>query len=79
VKANSVGHPRVGIAVTKHLAGAVMRNRIRRRVRAAATGMLAELGAYDVVVFPRTGALAADSAAMTASLTRVLLQAGTQR
>ncbi|MFZ0168507.1 MAG: ribonuclease P protein component [Candidatus Dormiibacterota bacterium] len=79
VKANSVGHPRVGIAVSKHLAGAVMRNRTRRRVRAAATGMLAELGAYDVVVFPRSGALAVDSGAITASLTRALLQAGTQR
>jgi len=56
-----------------------MRNRIRRRVREAATGRLAELGAYDVVVFPRSGALAADSAAISASLTRALLQAGTQR
>lgn len=79
VKANSVGHPRVGIAVTKHLAGAVMRNRLRRRLRVAANGMLAELGAYDVVVFPRSPALAADSAAITASLTMALLQAGTRR
>lgn len=79
VKLNSVGHPRVGIAVTKHLAGAVMRNRLRRRLRAAATGMLGELGAYDVVVFPRSPALSADSAAIRASLTRALLQAGTQR
>jgi ribonuclease P protein component len=78
VKANSVGHPRVGIAVTKHLAGAVMRNRLRRQVRAAAAGMVCELGSYDVVVFPRTAALAADSAVIKASLSRALLQAGTQ-
>jgi ribonuclease P protein component len=79
VRVNSVGHPRIGIAVTKHLAGAVTRNRLRRRVRAAAAGMLGELDAYDVVVLPRVAALAADSAAIKASLTRALVQAGTQR
>jgi ribonuclease P protein component len=79
VKANSVGHPRIGIAVTKHLAGAVTRNRLRRRIRAAADGLVSDLGSYDVVVLPRTAALTADWWAIKASLTRALAQAGTQR
>jgi ribonuclease P protein component len=78
VKANSVGHPRVGIAITKHLAGAVTRNRLRRLVRAAAAELLSDLGTYDVVVLPRTAALAADLGAIRASLTRALVRAGTQ-
>jgi ribonuclease P protein component len=79
VKANSVGHPRIGIAITRHLAGAVTRNRLRRRLRAAATGLVSDLGAYDVVVLPRAGALAVDLGAIKASLTRALVQAGTKR
>jgi ribonuclease P protein component len=78
VKANSVGHPRIGIAITRHLAGAVARNRVRRRVRAAAAELLTDLGAYDVVVLPRKAALLADLGAIKTSLTRALLQAGTQ-
>lgn len=79
VKANSVGHPRLGIAITKHLAGAVARNRLRRRIRAAGAGMLSDLGAYDVVVLPRTAALAAEFGTIKASMARALAQAGTQR
>jgi len=79
VKANSAGHPRIGIAISKHLAGAVTRNRLRRRVRAAAAGSLSDLGAYDVVVFPRTAALAADLGAIKASLNHAVMQARTQR
>lgn len=50
--------PRVGFAVGKVLGGAVERNRIRRRLRAAVPQRLALLGGpVDVVLHPRKSVL----------------------
>lgn len=72
LRANSIGHPRVGIAVTKRLGGAVVRNRLRRRLRAAVAAQLPSLGAYDLVLLPQSAALAADPGALSLSLVRAL-------
>lgn len=79
LRANSLGHPRVGIAVTKRLGGAVARNRLRRRLRAAAAQELLMLGGYDVVLLPRPAAVAAGSTALGESLARAFSQAGADR
>jgi ribonuclease P protein component len=50
--------PRVGFTVSKALGGAVQRNRIRRRMRAAVQRRLAHLGRpVDVVLHPRKSVL----------------------
>jgi ribonuclease P protein component len=77
VRANSVGHPRVGVVVTKRLGGAVLRNRVRRRLQAAARARLGAVGAYDVVVTPQPAALTVGFETLSASLARALLLLGT--
>ena len=53
--------PRVGITVGRALGGAVVRNRIKRRMREAIRFHLAELtAAVDVVFNPKKSALTAD-------------------
>ena len=47
----------VSIAIGKRLGGAVARNRIRRRVRAAAMAVVGEWPAGDYVIQPRQSAL----------------------
>jgi len=79
VRANSVGHPRVGVVVTKRLGGAVVRNRLRRRLQAAARAKLGTVGAYDVVMTPQPAALTAGFGTLSASLARALLRAGAGR
>ncbi|HVB53250.1 MAG TPA: ribonuclease P protein component [Candidatus Acidoferrales bacterium] len=76
VRANAVGHPRVGVVVTKRLGGAVVRNRVRRRLQAAVRESLGSLGAYDVVLRPQRAAVAAGWGALRASLTRALVVTG---
>lgn len=51
--------PRFGFTVTKKLGGAVVRNRIRRRLRAALTEVSAQLAdpAFDYVIVARSPAL----------------------
>jgi ribonuclease P protein component len=50
--------PRIGFTVGKVLGGAVERNRIRRRMRAAVRGRLAHLmRSVDVVLHPRKSVL----------------------
>lgn len=76
VLANSLGHPRVGVVVTKRLGGAVVRNRLRRRLQAEVGGRLGSLGAYDLVLLPQPSAVTACSGALRASLARALLLTG---
>jgi ribonuclease P protein component len=53
--------PRVGFTVPRALGGAVQRNRIKRRMRAAVTPALAALeGPVDVVINPKKSVLTAD-------------------
>jgi ribonuclease P protein component len=76
VRANSLGHPRIGIVVTKRLGGAVVRNRLRRRLQTTVRGKLGTLGAYDVVLHPQPAAASAGSGALSASLSRALKLTG---
>ena len=57
--------PRIGFTVGKVLGGAVERNRIRRRMRAAVRHRLAEFGrSLDVVLHPRKSVLDLEFAAL---------------
>ena len=57
--------PRIGFTVGKVLGGAVERNRIRRRMRAAVRRRLAEFGrSLDVVLHPRKSVLDLEFAAL---------------
>lgn len=61
--------PRVGFTVSKALGGAVERNRIRRRLRAAVRRRLGRLGRpVDVVLHPRKSVLQMDFARLDAEI-----------
>ncbi|HEX6979855.1 MAG TPA: ribonuclease P protein component [Alphaproteobacteria bacterium] len=53
------GQPRVGFTATRKLGGAVVRNRARRRLRAAAQAILPVAAApgYDYVLIARAGTI----------------------
>lgn len=56
VVANSLGHPRLGIALSKrHVRHAVERNRIRRQLRESYRLHQHQLGGVDIVVLGRAG------------------------
>ena len=64
--------PRVGLTVGKVLGGAVERNRIRRRMRAAVQRRLAELARpLDVVLHPRKSVLQLKFAQLDAEISQV--------
>ena len=67
---------RFGLTVTKKVGGAVERNRIKRRLRAALrTGGLAPQAGRDYVVVARRDALAVSFSGLCGELTRLLHQA----
>jgi ribonuclease P protein component len=72
------GPPRVAYAVGKRVGSAVVRNRLRRRLRAAA-GEIAELapGAYLVRVAPEAAALSYED--LKAQVTRAMTAASGDR
>jgi ribonuclease P protein component len=64
--------PRVGFTVGKVLGGAVQRNRIRRRMRAAVRNHLAQLALpLDVVMHPRRQVLEMDFARLEQEVAQV--------
>ena len=66
------GGPRVGLTVGKVLGGAVERNRIRRRMRAALSRHVRDLAKpVDVVLHPRKSVLTMDFAMLDAEIARV--------
>jgi ribonuclease P protein component len=76
------GGPRVGLTVGKVLGGAVERNRIRRRMRAAISRHLAELTRpLDLVLHPRKSVLTMDFTRLEAELAQIFaaLQRGKAR
>ena len=72
-RANAEPVSRFGFSIKKALGGAVVRNRIRRRVREIIRCHRAEIPAgWDVVIHPKNNAARAESAALSADLLRLL-------
>lgn len=73
---NSLGNFRVGISVSKKLANAVKRNRLRRRIRACVATALGDVAAgYDLVFVARPGLAGRGYADIFRAVERVLLRA----
>ena len=73
VRANEVGWSRFGFSIKKALGGAVVRNRIRRRVREMVRCHRQEIPAgWDIVIHPKSSVAKAPFAALTQDLLRVL-------
>lgn len=72
---NDGAGPRVGLTVGKALGGAVERNRIRRRMRAAvARGLSVLTRPLDVVLHPRKSVLNLEFASLQAEVGQVFSQ-----
>ena len=79
---NDSGSPRIGFAVGKILGGAVERNRIRRRMRAAVQRHLGKLTLpIDVIMHPRKAVLKMDFAQLESEVEQMFtaIQKGRQR
>jgi ribonuclease P protein component len=72
---------RFGFTVSKQVGGAVQRNRIRRRLKAAVRDVMAEQARpdYDYVLIARRPALDADFASLVADLVNALQRVHTSR
>lgn len=68
---------RFGLATSKRLGGAVVRNRVRRRIREALRAMAPTFQpGWDVLIIARPAIVAADHDALVAALRRVLRSGG---
>ncbi len=74
---NGLGHPRLGLVVSRKFGNAVARNRFKRRVRELFRRNKALCGGLDVVVLPskRPEAAKAGLAEITESLLKLLARA----
>jgi ribonuclease P protein component len=71
--ANGGSRSRFGISVKKALGGAVVRNRIRRRIREILRRNKSEIPTgWDMVMHPRRSVMSADFAALQAELVSLL-------
>ena len=72
-RANGLEQSRFGASVKKALGGAVVRNRIRRRVREIVRRNYREISAgWDIVIHPRASVAGAEFTAIEAELMRLL-------
>jgi len=73
VRPNDVGHPRLGLTASRRVGGAVVRNRLRRRVREHYRQQVNRdlLPAVDVVVHLKTAAAATDRSRFYSELNRL--------
>jgi ribonuclease P protein component len=75
VKANHLPQSRFGFSIKKALGGAVVRNRIRRRVREIVRLHREEIPAgWDIVIHPKSSVAKAPFEALTAEFLRLLKQ-----
>ena len=73
LRANQTPQSRFGFSIKKALGGAVVRNRIRRRIREIVRCHRSEISAgWDIVIHPKSAALRAPFATLTAELLRLL-------
>ena len=71
--ANELPHSRFGVSIKRALGGAVVRNRIRRRLREVVRCHRQEIPAgWDIVIHPKSSVARAEFAALTADLLRLL-------
>jgi ribonuclease P protein component len=72
-RANELPQSRFGFSIKKTLGGAVVRNRIRRRVREIVRCHRTEIPVgWDIVIHPKNSVTRAAFAALTADLLRLL-------
>jgi len=72
-----LGTTRLGLATSRALGSAVVRNRVRRRLREAIRGMAYELRpGWDVLVIARPGLVTADYRVLVETLARLLRRSG---
>jgi ribonuclease P protein component len=72
-RANELPQSRFGFSIKKALGGAVVRNRIRRRLREMVRCHRLEIPAgWDIVIHPKSTVARAEFAALTADLLRLL-------
>ena len=73
VRSNELAVSRFGFSIKKALGGAVVRNRIRRRVREMVRCHRQEIPAgWDIVIHPKSSVAKAPFVALTEDLLRVL-------
>jgi ribonuclease P protein component len=72
-----LGSTRYGLATSKALGSAVVRNRVRRRLREVLRSMAPEVRpGWDVLVIARPGLVTADQRSMEETLGRLLRRSG---
>ena len=72
-RANELPQSRFGLSIKKALGGAVVRNRIRRRLREIVRCHRLEIPAgWDIVIHPKSSVARTEFAALTADLLRLL-------
>jgi ribonuclease P protein component len=72
-RANQLPESRFGFSIKKALGGAVVRNRIRRRVREIVRCHRQEIPrGWDIVIHPKKSVKRAEFAALTADLLRLM-------
>ena len=73
LRANQLPHSRLGFSIKKALGGAVVRNRIRRRVREIVRCHRLEIAAgWDIVIHPKSNVAKAEFATLAADLSRLM-------
>jgi ribonuclease P protein component len=75
-RANQMPQSRFGFSIKKALGGAVVRNRMRRRIREIVRCHRQEIPAgWDIIIHPKSAIARAPFAALTADLLRLLQSA----
>jgi ribonuclease P protein component len=73
--ANTLGHPRLGLAISRKVARrAVARNRIKRVVRESFRLRQAELGALDIVVLGRSDVAGQSARTLATAMEKLWIQ-----